>query len=123
MNWRSFISGSAVGGLVVGCAVLLNAGYNVLDQGISQTYRQAVIDDLRHESDVLKAMVEPHWLSLSQADAVSRLKSLDVFDFVKGSDGIAAGPVYLKLTDGQVVEIQTHCARFKSPSCATEGVN
>jgi len=123
MNWRSFIIGSAVGGLVVGCAIFLSTGYTVLDQGITITYAYDEQDTLRRESDVLKAMAEPHWLNLSQQDALKRLRDLGLFDFEKGSDGIAAGPVYLKLAEGQVVEIQTHCARMQTYSCTQEGVN
>ncbi len=117
MHWRSFISGCIGGSLAVAAAVFVLDAYNRLDAGISLTYQQAALDTLRQESDVLRRMAEPDWIGLSTSNAKERLISLEFFDFEKGSEGLAAGPVYLKLADGYVVEIQTHCARMVSEGC------
>ncbi|MDA5555636.1 hypothetical protein [Shimia sp. MMG029] len=121
IHWRSFVLGSLVGGAVIGCYTLLNTGYKVLDHGISLTYAISEQDTLRKESDVLKAMAEPHWLGLSKRNAADRLKDLEVFDFEKGDTGIAAGPVFLSLENGIVVGVRTHCARIVTEDCKLKG--
>ncbi|MBO9408062.1 hypothetical protein J7399_11530 [Shimia sp. R9_1] len=121
IHWRSFIFGSLVGGAAIGCYTLLNTGYKVLDHGVSLTFAFSEQDTLRKESDVLKAMAEPHWLGLSRRNAVDRLKELEVFDFEKGDREIAAGPVLLSLEDGIVVGIRTHCARNVTEDCTLKG--
>ncbi|WP_412554897.1 hypothetical protein [Shimia sp. MIT1388] len=94
---------------------------DALDHGIGLTHCHAEQDALRQESDVLKAMVEPHWLNLNASTAQSQLKDLGIFDFAKGTEGLAAGPVFLRTDGGIVTEIQTHCARLSSKDCAPKG--
>ena len=107
----------------MGCAIFLNSGYRGLNQGISLTHAHQVQNTLREESDVLAKMVEPEWLGLTADDAKHRLTELGLFSFEKGTDGLAAGPVFLRVQDGKIVEIQAHCARLKSAGCKDEGVN
>ena len=113
---------------VMGCALttavfLFWRTFQVVDVGISDTYLNDELDTLRHESDVLKRMAEVYWLGLSIDAARTELDSLEVFDFQNGEKGLAAGPIFLVVGNGQVKEIQHHCARFRSIWCEQRGVN
>ncbi len=123
MQWRGFISGTLVGGLTVGSVYFLSDVARSFDQGVTVTYMADEMKTLRHESNVLREMAEPFWLGITGTEASNRLSNLGLFDFAKGSDGLAAGPIYLKLANGQVVEIQAHCARTHLSGRASEGVN
>ena len=121
------LSGFALGYVINGATNWLQgamiASYNAADRSIALTYAYAEQDTLRNESDVLRKMAEPHWLGQTAGSARNQLTELGLFDFEKGSEGFAAGPVFLRLQDGVVVEIQAHCARLKTEDCENEGVN
>lgn len=123
MAWRGFILGTLFGGMSVGSIYFLSDIAKSFDQGITVTYMADEMDALRNESDVLRQMAEPHWLGQPADESKNRLMALGLLDFEKPSEGLAAGPVFLKLKDGKIIEIQTHCARLNSDGCKHEGVN
>lgn len=121
------LSGFALGFAASGARDWLHgamiATYDAADSSVALTYAYAEQDTLRKESNVLRRMAEPHWLGLPSGNARKQLTDLGLFDFEKGSEGFAAGPVFLRLQDGVVVEIQAHCSRLKSEDCKNEGGN
>ncbi|WP_270730760.1 hypothetical protein [Shimia sp. Alg240-R146] len=121
MNWMSLAIGVVIGGAGATDYSWATQTYEALDHGISLTYCHDEQDLLRKESDVLKAMAEPHWLALSAFEAQSRLEQAGVFDFPKGTSGLAADPVFLVTENGVVTEIQTHCARLHTEDCVSKG--
>ncbi len=123
MTWLSFMTGAATGGAMVAIGFWASGFAHALDQGVSLTYAHAEQDALRNESDVLRRMAEPSWIGLSATEAKTKLTALGLFDFEKGSEGFAAGPVFLRVQDDNVVEIEAHCARMKTDDCKAKGVN
>lgn len=118
-----FVLGFAAGELIDWLNNAMTVAYQEADHSITLTYVFAEQNTLRAESDVLKAMAEPHWVGLPADLAKEQLELLGIYEFTKGSEGFAAGPVFLRLQDDTVFEIQAHCARMKSDGCKDEGVN
>ncbi len=123
MQWKGFITGALVGGLTVGSIYFLSDIASLFIQGPKVT--ELVLENgvIKQENAVLLKMTQADWVGLTAEDAMGRLSERGLAPTAKGSDGIAAGQIYLKLADGQVVEIKAHCAHAEPTECASQGVN
>lgn len=120
MQWKGFITGTLVGGMTVGSIYFLSDIASLFFQGPKVTELVVENGSLKQENSVLSRMVTVDWVGLSTEQAEERLAKAGVSGASADAGWITAGPVYLKLADGQVVEIQTHCARMASSGCAQE---